>query len=207
MDRKNLNKYLTQVLKPIKKSYGFKSREGTLFKQMEDYFLTISIYVTGMKGNKLSVNAYVKPYIIDDLFWDVFDMRGNKDEPMSLRATGAFTFDSLLIYNNTMIISDYDQVMPFVNDEIKKMMAIVNTFIQQYTTLEDFYLYSQTIDKHGLYDVDLMFMLTQIYQGNYIIARQLAEERVLNNNKGRFAQGSKYIYEYVIDYCLERENK
>ncbi|KXT78632.1 hypothetical protein STRDD13_00577 [Streptococcus sp. DD13] len=35
--------------------------------------------------------------MIDDIFWEVFDMASNSQEPMSLRAVGAFPVDKFFL--------------------------------------------------------------------------------------------------------------
>ena len=38
--------------------------------------------------------ARVKPFIMDDIFWAVFHMKENSQQPIGLRADGAFTVDA-----------------------------------------------------------------------------------------------------------------
>lgn len=144
--------------------------------------------------------------MMDDLFWEVFDMEGNKKEPLSLRAVGAFTFDALPVYKTFTIVSDYEEVFPYLDEEIKKINRLIDELIPTFHTLDDFYEYSKTIEKPSLYDRDLSFMLLSIYKGEYRQARELAETNIAHHKRGHFAQGSKYIYDYVVDYCLQRES-
>lgn len=144
--------------------------------------------------------------MMDDLFWEVFDMEGNKKEPLSLRAVGALTFDALPVYKTFTIVSDYEEVFPYLDEEIKKINRLIDELIPIFHTPDDFYEYSKTIEKPNLHDRDLSFMLLSIYKGEYRQARELAEKNIANHKRGRFAQGSKYIYDYVVDYCLQRES-
>lgn len=48
-------------------------------------------------------------------------------------------------------------------------------------------------------------MLINIQNGKYYEARKLAERNISEYKRGRFANKGKYIYEYVVDYCVERE--
>lgn len=205
VNRKGIDLEIKQFIKEKKKAYGFNSRMDILFKVVGDCFVKVRLSGTGIDGNKLTTHVYIKPLMMDDLFWEVFDMEGNKKEPLSLRAVGAFTFDALPVYKTFTIVSDYEEVFPYLDEEIKKINRLIDELIPTFHALDDFYEYSKTIEKPSLYDRDLSFMLLSIYKGEYRQARELAEKNIANHERGRFAQESKYIYDYVVDYCLQRE--
>lgn len=124
----------------MKKEYGFNSKSGILFKMVEQYFLSINISVSGFDTPKISVKAYIKPSIIDDLFWDVFNMEDNKSQPPSLKAVGAFKFDPLRFYDSSIYIEEGDQVLPYIDSEIKIIIDIANDIASKCKTLEEFIL-------------------------------------------------------------------
>ena len=65
-----------------------------------DMFLkcTFCVNETVDGGCKCSMHIEAKPLWIDDLLWDCLCMEGNKKEPLSLRATGAFTVSGVEIH-------------------------------------------------------------------------------------------------------------
>ncbi|MGV3146270.1 hypothetical protein [Streptococcus parasuis] len=199
--------YVNNTIKLMKKEYGFNSKSGILFKMVEQYFLSINISVSGFDTPKISVKAYIKPSIIDDLFWDVFNMEDNKSQPPSLKAVGAFKFDPLRFYDSSIYIEEGDQVLPYIDSEIKIIIDIANDIASKCKTLEEFYSYSKNVLNSGFYDINLMYMLTKIHNSEYSAARRIAEEKIVSHEKGRFAQGNKYIYDYVVEYCLEKEKE
>ena len=69
ISKKETKTYVNNTIKLMKKEYGFNSKSGILFKMVEQYFLSINISVSGFDTPKISVKAYIKPSIIDDLFF------------------------------------------------------------------------------------------------------------------------------------------
>lgn len=51
------------------------------------------IGATGLENDIVRIRGYVKPYITDDIFGEVFNMESNSNEPIGLRANGAYKVD------------------------------------------------------------------------------------------------------------------
>ena len=91
---KQLKKELKKVQRNAAKKIQLKSRDWAYFNKVGDYLVSYRINIDFPDNEfRVIVSPYIKPYIIDDIFWEVFDMASNSQEPMSLRAVGAFTVD------------------------------------------------------------------------------------------------------------------
>ena len=205
LKRKELDKHISDAVKERLKKYGYKRRNINLFKKQGDYFVTIVIFATGMDNNMIQVWGEVKPYIFDDIFWKVFQMEENLEQPMGLRANGAFTVRGLEIYDQYQEVQSYDEVEGYVDEMLRNcdeaIMALINRIGSDFHA---FLEYSKGVGQPGLYDYALCKMLLDIKEENYQDARDLAIDEIKNHRHGDFANMGKYIYEYVVDFCEER---
>ncbi|RSJ72605.1 hypothetical protein [Streptococcus cristatus] len=158
---------------------------------------------------RLKISPYIKPYIFDDIFWEVFDMASNSQEPMSLRAVGTFTVDDLSLPYKvvredwTMEGLDLEKVESKVFEVLSEVHEEVVKLINSFPTFEDFYAYavenSQNPARH-----DLMGMLLMIHREQYAEALQMAEDLIAKREFGSFQNKGKWINESIVDYCKER---
>ena len=207
---KELKKELKKVQRNVAKKLQLKSRDWAYFKKVGNYFIIHRIGISFQTGSfAMDVNTRIKPYIIDDIFWEVFDMASNSQEPMSLRAVGAFTVDSLsLPYRMvkedwTMEGLDLEKVESKVFEVLSEVHEEVVKLINSFSTFEDFYAYTV---KNGpsLVGYDLIGMLLMIHREQYAEALQMAEDLIAKHKFGGFNNKSKWINEYIVDYCKEK---
>lgn len=203
--RKEIDRYINEVLKVERKKYGCRKRENIIFKKYKDYFVSIRTSATGLNNDEVVVYGEIKPYYFDDVFWEVFKMPENSNEPMGLRANGAFSIWSFKLFEDRKTIKDYAEVTPYVIDKIseydKKLCEAVDGFGNDSKNFID---YVETIENTGMYDKALGKMLYNIKEKQYDKARELASYEISQNRYGSFGNEGKYIYEHVVDYCEER---
>ena len=201
--RKELGKYVAEALKKHFKSYGYRKRSFMLYKRISEYFVSVMISESGINNNLVSIKADIKPYCIDDLFWEVFECPENSKEADSLRAIGAFTVRGMPIYEDNREITDYAEVEGFVAELLKKCDERVDTLIQSIGN--DFRAFlACSADKAGWYNPVLVEMLLDIQEGNYVSAKKLALHEIENRRCGGMACGNKDIYEYVVGFCKKK---
>ena len=207
---KQLKKELNQSVRVAAKRLKLKSRSERFFDKVGDYLVKYMIDIN-FPDNKfrLIIRPYIKPYIIDDIFWEVFDMESNSQEPMSLRAVGAFTVDTFSLPTKiaeedwTMEDIDLEKVETKVFEVLSKVHEEVLKLINSFSTFEDFYTYvveNAPIPAH----YDLMGMLLIIHREQYADALQMAEDLIAKRKLGKFQNKSKWINEYIVDYCKEK---
>ncbi len=210
---KQLNKELKQSIRSAAKRLKLKSRSERFFDKVGDYLVKYMIDIN-FPDNKfrLIIRSYIKPYIIDDIFWEVFDMASNSQAPMSLRAVGAFTVDTFTLPTKiaeedwTMEDLDLEKVETKVFEVLSETHEEVCKLISSFSDFEDFYTYVvENAPIPARYD--LMGMLLMIHREQYQEALQMAEGLIAKRDFGDFQNKSKWINEYIVDYCKERLGK
>lgn len=210
---KQLKKELNQCVCVAAKRLKLKSRSERFFDKVGDYLVKYMIDIK-FPDNQFSITIQpsIKPYMIDDIFWEVFDMASNSQEPMSLRAVGAFTVDSLSlpykIFKEEWTMEDFDlekvesKVFEVLSEVHEEVLKLINSF----QTFEDFYAYAVE-NGPSLVGYDLIGMLLMIHREQYAEALQMAEGLIANRKFGGFQNKGKWINEYIVDYCKERLGK
>ena len=201
---------MKKVQRNAAKKVQLKSRDWAYFNKVGDYLVSYRININFPDNEfRLTIDPYIKPYIFDDIFWEVFDMASNSQEPMSLRAVGAFTVDSLsLPYRMvkedwTMEGLDLEKVESKVFEVLSEVHEEVVKLINSFPTFEDFYAYTV---KNGpsLVGYDLIGMILMIHREQYAEALQMAEGLIAKRKHGKFQNKGKWINEYIVDYCKEK---
>jgi len=203
--RKELNKHIKVATKDMVKKYGYKTRGYVLYKKSGDYFISIILVATGVNNNLINASGNVKPYFLDDIFWEVFQMSENLKEPIGLRANGAFTIKGLQVYDQHREIDNYDDVEGYVAELLKEcdseIEAVVNKADNDFRKFID---YSRSVETPGLYKPELAEMLLDIKEENYQAARELALYEIKNHRYGNLVNKGKDIYQHVVDFCEDK---
>ena len=210
---KQLKKELNQSVRMAAKRLKLKSRSERFFDKIGDYLVKYMIDIK-FPDNQFSITIQpsIKPYIIDDIFWEVFDMASNSQEPMSLRAVGAFTVDSVSLSYKivkedwTMEDLDLEKVESKVFEVLSEVHEEVLKLINSFSSFEDFYAYAVE-NGPSLEGYDLIGMLLMIHREQYADALQMAEGLIAKRKHGKFQNKGKWINEYIVDYCKERLKK
>ena len=207
---KQLEKELKQAVRVAAKKLKLKSRSKNIFDKVGDYLVNYMFYFDFPENKfRVIVSPYIKPYIIDDIFWEVFDMASNSQAPMSLRAVGAFTVDTFTLPTKiaaedwTMEDLDLEKVEAKVFEVLSETHEEVLKLIDGFLTFEDFYAYAVENSPNPARH-DLMGMLLMIHREQYAEALQKAEDLIAKRKHGKFQNKSKWINEYIVDYCKEK---
>lgn len=88
--RRQFDKDVARAMSAQTKGTGWRSKYGWPYQERAGWFIhqQHSIYSEQIRT---TVSLYAKPIAVDDLFWDIADMAGNKSEASSLRMVGAFS--------------------------------------------------------------------------------------------------------------------
>ena len=207
---KQLNKELKQSIRSAAKRLKLKSRSERFFDKVGDYLVKYMIDIDFPDNEfRLIIRPYIKPYIIDDIFWEVFDMASNSQEPMSLRAVGAFTVHDLSLPYKvvredwTMENLDLEKVESKVFEVLSEAHEEALNLITSFSDFEDFFAYAVE-NGPSLAGYDLIGMLLMIHREQYQDALQIAEDLIENRKHGKFQNKGKWINEYIVDYCKEK---
>ena len=207
---KQLKKELKKVQRNAAKKLQLKSRDWAYFNKVGDYLVSYMIDIDFPDNEfRLTIDPYIKPYIFDDIFWEVFDMASNSQEPMSLRAVGAFTVEGLSLPDKVakedweMGQLDLEKVESKVFEVLSEAHEETLNLITSFSDFEDFYAYAVE-NGPSLAGYDLIGMLLMIHREQYQEALQMAEGLIAKRDFGDFQNKSKWINEYIVDYCKEK---
>lgn len=206
LKRSDLDKIVKDSIRKDMKEYQLKSRGIVLYKREHEYFLSIIICVSGKSQERIQIMGFIKPYIIDDIFWKVFHMPENSKEPMGLRANGAFKIDPLEIFEKSVEYGDIDKIENISRDLLKECHEKISSVLKELDSSDGFlpYVKEKTDGKLGLFDYNLVNMLLLINDGKYQEAKVIADEQILNKKYGRFKNEGKFIYEHIVDFCVSQ---
>ena len=128
--RNALEKVSTKCRKQVAKKYGWKQNDYLNWKIDSGYYFSLCHLVLE------HVELSVKPYFIDDLWWDIFEMPENKQAPKSLRGNGAFAvsdvklkeyavFDSanIPVYTEDDVIARWESTFSTVESDIAHFLS------------------------------------------------------------------------------------
>lgn len=167
----------------------------------------VHIFVPPVKcGTAMSADVYVKPCIIDDVFWEVYEMQEiTRKKPLGFHITAAHVPYSHIIKNFEICVKS----MAEAGEALDEALRLSDTIIEQHhiccATIADF----KAEIAGGENPIErLNMVLCEIAEENYQAALQLAEKELKTDRLALFAkltdQGLKGIYEYAKEFC---ENK
>ena len=196
---KLLNKQIDQALKAISKPYGYKYNVsgGSIYKKSGVYFITAFPFTVRNNGYKINVRASIKLYEYDNLFWNIFDMSDNANQPESLRAIGAFVAPSVEIYRNDYSINDGSEAEQLCERIMLELDAKSLEFIDMIERNHG------GLDKYILTEIEdnaLLKMLAYSQLGEYQNAKRLAERELSQGRGGRFRNKDLDFNEYILKY-------
>ncbi len=189
----------------IGKQYGFKQSSWCNWMIKERYFFYI-------EHDTLAKNAdlYVKPCYYDDLLWLITSEDTLKKFPDSYRANGSFKAPDFCVSENVVTL-EKDEDFTEDNCEcvwhhvFKKVIQQIDVFLSKNPDVESFSFINNS-SVHLNNNNNLSHILQMLYHKQYEDVLQLTLSLVEKGEKGCYSWSdgkghSKYLYEYVIDYC------
>jgi len=203
-DLQNLNK---SFVKEYVKMHKYKSIANWPYAKIDDAFIWILFHPTYNKGI-FTVRGLsgIKPYSFDDLFWDLFDMSSNKNEPISLRCNGAFTCPSDYVCRIERKTENFDDVYRLLNEVAQENDAEIEKYIsetkEKYECIEERFLtIPDPPDNRPPDGAVLLRVLANIYFKDYKNALKIIND--YPNITGGFVNQGKTIMQYCKDFCLK----
>jgi hypothetical protein len=187
--RNALEKVSNKCRKQVAKSFGWKQNDYLNWKIDSGYYFSLCHLVLEQ------VELSVKPYFIDDLWWDIFELPECKQAPKSIRGNGSFAVPDIVIKEYTVF--DTGKIPVYTEDDVlTRWESTFNTiesdiarFLRENPNPESFCPTGQT---NRIYD-----LMMDIHAGNL---DQVLEKIELykTNHMGVFFRGPKgYDYEYI----------
>ena len=190
---RELNKALPKIVKELIREKKIKKRDFMIFGVREELFFDciIDVHVNDEYGCHCSTWERVKPLWLDDLFWDLFDMASNKDEPLSLRAIGAFSVYGATIYEDKTVLEHWSE------EELRGAVSkYVDHFYESIKTVP-FSAFEENLS--GGYHGELREALYYIHNEQYEKALL-----VVGDGNAYFSNGDLTIYDAIRNLCREK---
>lgn len=181
---------LAEAIKTEAKKRKYKFRQGLVFYTEGKYFIYCMFYLTNL--DEIEYYVKIKEIIYDDIFWEIMNMEGNKNEPLSLRACGAFSAYSLELFKGN--ISYREDLEVIAETVLSNMETAVNEFIGANEL--DEYIVSRNIGA----DDDFLKCIVYIKRKEFDLAKEIAIRNIEKDDWGGFMNRGKTFYEYVLDY-------
>lgn len=192
---KEKEKQYFELLKKVGRSNEMKQRSGTLFYVRDKYFVSIDCFFSGKKDT-IEYRASLKNLEYDNILWDILGMESNKNRPLSLHATGAFTIRRgiSLAENDFVVVPLGDKPEEIINDiliTIKKQESDFNENLDEKIIRE--------IEEDGDDSPTTKFVI-YIHMKQYEKARELAVQCIKNHVDGDFGDINKSFFEIGLEY-------
>lgn len=200
MTRKELKKKIADERRRQGRKYGFRQSTYINFKVESGYFFCIYNF----SGN---IKLTVKPMYADDLWWEIWGAEDNKNEPLSLRGTGAFSLSGQVLETYNVIEPDSDFEPEQLAQEFDRLFENVNSriaeFLSQNPDADKFYP-----DEDKMYfDPDrLLYLIALIHNGRECEVVEIIKQARQNKHKCVFRSGlMSDSYTFILRWC-KRDN-
>jgi hypothetical protein len=203
-EKKKVEKEIQTLIKQQAKKQGFNVVSNCIYKIIDNYFIYSVFWIQKNESNwKLYLRMNIKPYNYDNLFWEIFDMADNVNAKDSLRANGAFICPSIQWHEKPYELGHSEHYNTEIVNAILDFQKETDEFIfylnEKYPSFNSF-----VVDQQNILDEKLLKMIANISEGDYSLACKMADNEVIDGNRGGYKNKGKDIYEYIIEYCKKR---
>ena len=195
--RNALEKVSNKCRKQVAKSFGWKQNDYLNWKIDSGYYFSLCHLVLEQ------VELSVKPYFIDDLWWDIIEMPENKQAPKSLRGNGSFAVPDVDL--KEYIVFETGKIPVYTEDDVvarwestfKTVEADIAHFLRENPNPDSFCPSGRT---NRIYE-----LMMDIHSGHLNEALEKIELSKANHI-GIFFSGPKgYDYEYIERWISGRK--
>lgn len=193
MTDKEYNKMIADVRRSVSRKYGFRQSSYVNFKVESGYFFCL-YFLTG------DVRLTVKPMYADDLWWNIWDASDNKNEPLSLRGTGAYSLSGQILTSDEITkVADKGELTNIIDGMFKNATDAISKFIIANPNADTFFPDESKMD----YDPDrLLYLMALIHNGKEEDALAIIKEAHKNKHRCIFQSGMfSDSYTYIRRWC------
>ncbi len=205
---KDREKIFNTALKSVRKEAGLQTKMGYYFKKYKEYFIVVQPGLNGL--HTAEYKTFCKPYFVDDVFWTVFGTEENRQEPMSLRATGAYTIRPYRVQTTEIRYEDPETLEREAKRALIEQTQHAEAFVDRFSSVDAWIQYTKE-HPQPVYDAALVEMLRLVQLGNCARAKAIAQTELAAGRTGSFGtfvgDRTKSIYESIVDYCRQRERE
>ena len=203
---RELKKTVAKTLKSLVKEFGYKLLSGWIYKVVNDYLYLVSIDVyPASLGKYISTKISVKPLIIDNIFWEVYEMDDLGTTSINPHISASEGPYPLTIKEYNTPVESPDEVNYALVRIFEEADSIINEYNKHFTDISSFKSELEgREDEHSV----LGIILCYIAEGNYKEALSITKEEIKKGNLGSFAKydenGVTGINEYLEKYLMAK---
>lgn len=180
-------------------SWKFKS--CFIYKQIGDLYFCATFYVD-RKDPLLSGSLKYKPLTIDNIFWDIVNLPGNKRRPLSFRAHAASCVDGISFMDFKKTIANELKPQKEIAELLKEINQKAVQKSKRIKTLSDFQTDMQKDEEYNVAGI----ITSLIEEKNYKSALLKIKECQTKAIRSRFGFGDQDFYDLAKEYCLKHSN-
>ncbi len=188
-----------QLFKQTAKQFGFKTISGSAYRKEGDW-----LYIADMiaRYDSLLVKIEVKPLLLDELFWEIFEMKAEvAKKPLSFHVNACFVPYSLTFREWIIPFTGIEHTAEVLEQAFTECQSVIAQGLESIQNLSDYRELLMQKDHVNMLNV----MLCDIAEGQYAQALAEAEQELAAGHSGGFVTVEKGdIYEYIVRYCRER---
>lgn len=195
--RNALEKVSNKCRKQVAKSFGWKQNDYLNWKIDSGYYFSLCHLVLEQ------VELSVKPYFIDDLWWDIFEIPECKKAPKSLRGNGSFAVPDINL--KEYVVFDTGKIPLYTEDDV--VLLWENTFKTVEADIAHFLsenpnpdVFCPTGRTNCIYE-----LMMDIHSGNLKQAQEKIDLFKASPIGIRFQGPKGYEYEYIERWISEQK--
>lgn len=180
MTHKEYKRKIADARRSAGRKYGFRQSSYINFKVENGYFFCIC-FLTG------EARLTVKPMYADDLWWEIWEADENKNEPLSLRGTGAYSLPGeILASYEVPATDDVQELTDIFNQLFQAADTAITEFLSGNPDADIFCPDESKMD----HDPDrLLYLMTLIHNGRTGEALTIVREARKNGHRCMFQSG------------------
>lgn len=204
-EEKDRSKAFEKELKRLAKGSGWRSAQGTLFRQYGDWFLSNMPTLAYRQG--VIVRWTYKPMEIDPLFWRIFNLEENNKMPLSFRDQGAWTVRPLttpkyISQNTTDPLQLAVDTLDFSNERLDQIGSFtIENMLAEIEPLDSTKGMQRTIS------VCLLLLLGRANEALDLCGKYDPGVHVFERDSGGFTHGDRTFFDAAREWIVENQNK
>ena len=205
---KELSEMISKNLKVIAKEHGFNVVSDCAYKVLGDFLYEVFLSAPPVRcGTAIRAVVSTKPCVIDNVFWDVYEMgEVARKKPFSFHITAAHSPSSHIIKEMELPVLTVDAATLVMNEAFCRSNKSIQDHHSRCSTVSGF---KAEILHDTAPAARLNVVLCEIAEGNFRQAMLLAEKELENEPYGLFNTvtdgGIKSIYDYVKEFCQKKQ--
>lgn len=188
-----------QLFRPTAKQYGFRTVSGFAYRKEGDWLYIVSMLV---RYDSLYIRIGVKPLSLDELFWEVFEIKAEvARKPLSFHVNAAFVPYSLNFREWSIPFTGIAHTTEVLEQAFTECRSAIAQGLESIRNISDYRELLMQQDHVNMLNV----ILCDIAGGDYAQALAETEQELEAGHSGGFVTMEKGdIYEYIVRYCRER---